>query len=108
MTLGSSLVAIVAGVILKFAVTARVAGISIPTVGVILMAVGAIGLIIGLSTILTDRASGRPESRIRRKSGDSLTVLSCACRTECRNRPAAQWAATFRSGRGAPVARWCA
>jgi hypothetical protein len=57
MSIGLSLFAITLGAILKFAVTAHVAGISIATVGVILMVVGAIGLIVSLSMIMTGRAA---------------------------------------------------
>jgi hypothetical protein len=55
MTIGFSLFAIAVGAILKFAVTAQVARISISTVGVILMVVGAIGLIVSLWMILAGR-----------------------------------------------------
>jgi hypothetical protein len=48
MTIGTSIFLIAVGAILKFAVTATVAGIEIQTVGVILMVAGAIGLVIGL------------------------------------------------------------
>jgi hypothetical protein len=57
MTIGLSLSAITLGAILKFAVTAQVAGISISTVGVILMVVGTIGLIASLWMILAGRAA---------------------------------------------------
>ena len=57
MTIGFSLFAIAVGAILKFAVTAQVAGISISTVGVILMVVGAIGLIVSLWMIQSGRAA---------------------------------------------------
>jgi hypothetical protein len=57
MTIGFSLFAIAVGAILKFAVTTQVAGISISTVGVILMVVGAIGLIVSLWMILAGRAA---------------------------------------------------
>ena len=60
MSIGLSLFAIAIGAILKFAVTAHVAGISLATVGVILMVVGAIGLIVSLSMIMSGRAA--PES----------------------------------------------
>jgi hypothetical protein len=60
MSIGASLFAIAVGAILKFAVTAHVAGISLSTVGVILMVVGAIGLIVSLSMIMSGRAA--PES----------------------------------------------
>jgi hypothetical protein len=51
------LFAIMVGAILKFAVTAHVAGISLATVGVILMVVGVIGLIVTLSMIMSGRAA---------------------------------------------------
>jgi Domain of unknown function (DUF6458) len=44
--LGLSLFLIALGAILRFAVTATVAGVSIQTVGVILMVVGVIGLVL--------------------------------------------------------------
>ncbi len=57
MSIGFSLFAIAVGAILKFAVTTQVAGISLSTVGVILMVVGAIGLIVSLWLILAGRAA---------------------------------------------------
>ncbi len=48
MTIGGSIFLIALGAILKFAVTASVAGIDIQVVGVILMVAGAIGLVLGL------------------------------------------------------------
>ena len=57
MSTGFGLFAIALGAILKFAVTAQVAGISISTVGVILMVVGTIGLIASLWMILAGRAA---------------------------------------------------
>ena len=47
-TIGTSLFLIAVGAILKYAVTAHVAGVDINTVGVILMVVGAVGLVLGL------------------------------------------------------------
>ncbi|MGO9889375.1 MAG: hypothetical protein ACLP0L_15885 [Solirubrobacteraceae bacterium] len=49
--------AIAFGAILKFAVTAEVAGVSISTIGVILMVVGVTGLIVSLWMILAGRAA---------------------------------------------------
>jgi hypothetical protein len=46
MYIGTSIFLIALGAILKFAVTATVAGIDIQTAGVILMVVGVIGLIV--------------------------------------------------------------
>ncbi len=48
MGLGTSIFLIALGAILKFAVTATVSGISIATVGTILIIVGIIGLVISL------------------------------------------------------------
>lgn len=65
MTGGIALFLIALGAILLFAVTATVAGISINTIGIILMVVGAIGLLYALmvhsrADTTTDR--GRPTS----------------------------------------------
>jgi len=46
MGLGTSIFLIALGAILRFAVTATVAGVSIQTIGVILMVVGVIGLVL--------------------------------------------------------------
>jgi hypothetical protein len=48
MYIGTSIFLIAVGAILKFAVTATVAGIDIQTAGVILMVVGAVALMISL------------------------------------------------------------
>ena len=48
MGIGTSIFLIAVGAILKFAVTASVSGIKLSTVGVILMVVGAIGLVLSL------------------------------------------------------------
>ena len=58
MGIGTSLFLIALGAILKFAVTATVAGIEIATVGVILMVVGAIGLLISLLYLSRARDTG--------------------------------------------------
>jgi hydrogenase-4 membrane subunit HyfE len=55
MTIGTSIFLIALGAILKFAVNASVAGISIQTAGVILMVAGALGLVIGLFLIISRR-----------------------------------------------------
>lgn len=47
-TIGTSLVLIAVGAILKYAVTADLSGIDIQTVGVILMLIGILGLILSL------------------------------------------------------------
>jgi hypothetical protein len=48
MGIGTSIFLIAVGAILKFAVTAHVSGVSLATVGTILMIVGVIGLLISL------------------------------------------------------------
>ncbi len=48
MALGTSLFLIAVGAILRFAVTASTSAVNIQTVGVILMIVGAVGLLVSL------------------------------------------------------------
>jgi beta-lactamase regulating signal transducer with metallopeptidase domain len=55
MRIGSSLVLIAVGAILKFAVTASVSGLSLSTVGVVLMVVGIAGVVISLIVATTTR-----------------------------------------------------
>jgi hypothetical protein len=50
MTIGASVVLIAIGAILLFAVTASIAGVSVNTIGLILIIAGAIGLLISLMT----------------------------------------------------------
>ena len=61
MGIGTSIFLIAVGAILKFAVTGHVSGVNIDTVGVILMIVGAVGLVLSLlwMTIWADRTRGR-------------------------------------------------
>ena len=59
MTIGASLFCIASGAILYFAVTADLAGIDIQTVGVILMVIGALGLVLGLVLMSRARAADR-------------------------------------------------
>ncbi|HEX3276934.1 MAG TPA: DUF6458 family protein [Thermoleophilaceae bacterium] len=58
MTIGTSLFLIAVGAILRYAVTATVAGVNIHTAGLILMVIGVVGLVIGLflMTMGRDRA----------------------------------------------------
>jgi Domain of unknown function (DUF6458) len=60
MTIGAALFLIAVGAILNFAVTAELAGIDLQTVGLILMIIGAIGLVLGLVLMSSQRrrASG--------------------------------------------------
>jgi membrane protein implicated in regulation of membrane protease activity len=48
MPLGTSIFLIAVGAILRYAVTATVSGVSLPTVGLILMIVGILGLVLSL------------------------------------------------------------
>jgi beta-lactamase regulating signal transducer with metallopeptidase domain len=52
MGLGTSIFLIAVGAILKFAVTVTVSGISLTTVGTILMVVGIVGLLISLMLLI--------------------------------------------------------
>lgn len=53
---GWSLFSIAVGAILKWAVTGRVAGIQVHTVGLILIVVGVVGLCIGLVLLFRNRS----------------------------------------------------
>jgi hypothetical protein len=55
MTIGTSLFLIAVGAILKYAVTAHVAGVDLNVVGVILMIVGVVGLLLGLGMWISAR-----------------------------------------------------
>jgi hypothetical protein len=59
MSFGTSIFLFAVGAILRYAVTARVSGISLPTLGLILMLVGAAGLLLAVMFALTARARGR-------------------------------------------------
>jgi hypothetical protein len=48
------------GAILRFAVTAEVAGVSVPTVGLILLIVGGAAVVIGLVLRVSGRDSSAP------------------------------------------------
>lgn len=50
MTIGASVLLIAIGAILLFAVTTSIAGVSVNTIGVILIIAGAVGLLISLMT----------------------------------------------------------
>ena len=66
MALGTSLFLIAVGAILRYAVSDSLEGIDIPTIGLILMVVGIIGLLISLFTMTLwdrDRRRGVVEER---------------------------------------------
>ncbi|HEX2102985.1 MAG TPA: DUF6458 family protein [Solirubrobacteraceae bacterium] len=66
MALGTSLFLIAVGAILRFAVSDSVEAIDLPTIGLILMIVGIIGLLISLFTMTLwdrDRRRGVVEER---------------------------------------------
>jgi Domain of unknown function (DUF6458) len=52
MPLGSSLFLIAIGAILRYAISADVTGVSLPTIGLILMIVGAIGMLVSILYML--------------------------------------------------------
>lgn len=56
MGIGVSILLIAIGAILLWAVTATVAGVSINTVGVILIVVGAVGLLVALLSTTRERS----------------------------------------------------
>jgi hypothetical protein len=58
MSIGSSIFLIALGAILKFAVHASVSGISVQTVGVILMVAGVLGLVLSLLWLSSARRRG--------------------------------------------------
>jgi hypothetical protein len=58
MPLGTSIFLIAVGAILRYAVTASVSGISLQTVGLILMIVGVAGVLLSLLYMLTARPRG--------------------------------------------------
>ena len=73
MYIGTSIFLIAVGAVLAWAVTAEVAGIDVQTAGVILMVVGAIGLIVSLfeQTLWADAAVAGPSSRTSCESANT-------------------------------------
>ena len=71
MGIGTSLLLIAVGAILKFAVTADISGLELSTIGVILMVVGVLGLLISLFflTQRNDRVVAA-EPRVRERDRD--------------------------------------
>lgn len=58
MSFGTSIFLIAVGAILRYAVTASASGVSLPTVGLILMIVGAAGVVFSLLYLATARRRG--------------------------------------------------
>ena len=66
MTIGTSLFLIAAGAILKYAVEDSVKGVDLPTVGVILMIVGVVGLLLSV-LYMTMWSRGRRDADVVRE-----------------------------------------
>lgn len=68
MTIGSSILLIAVGAILKWAVTAQVKGFNIQTAGTVLFVVGLVGLLLSLIyTFRWARRDGYKETRVYRR-----------------------------------------
>ena len=61
MGVGTSLFLIAVGAILKYAVTAHVAGVKLETVGLILLVLGIVGLVLSLFMLMSARRRGVAE-----------------------------------------------
>ena len=72
MGIGTSIVLIAVGAILKWAVTATVSGVSIHTIGTILLIVGILGLLISL--LFLGNAFGRRDTVVRERYVDDPRV----------------------------------
>jgi hypothetical protein len=67
MTIGSSIVLIAVGAILKWAVTAHVSGINLQTTGTVLFVLGLVALALSLMyTFMWSRREPVDETRVRR------------------------------------------
>jgi hypothetical protein len=66
MTIGSAILLIAVGAILKWAITAHVSGIDIQTAGTVLFVIGIIGLVLAvIYTFYWSRATTQQEVRVR-------------------------------------------
>ena len=65
MTVGLSLTLIAVGAILRYAITVHISGVDIPTVGLILMVVGVLGLVLSVMYMFagSDRRRDVPPER---------------------------------------------
>jgi beta-lactamase regulating signal transducer with metallopeptidase domain len=68
MGIGTSLVLIAVGAILKWAVTDEISGVELSTIGLILLIVGVIGLLISL--LFMGNAFGRRDTVVRERYTD--------------------------------------
>ena len=66
-----SILAVVAGAIMYWAITAPAHGFRISTVGVVLMVAGAAGLVISTALYATSRVNGRHRSSFEHQAIDS-------------------------------------
>ena len=66
MTIGSSVLLIAIGAILRYAVTATVSGVSIQTIGLILMLAGILGLVLSLFYLFAWRPRRAGERGVER------------------------------------------
>jgi hypothetical protein len=72
LTIGLSLLLIAVGAILRYAITVHISGVDIPTVGLILMVVGVLGMVLSVMYMFAwsdrrpppDRAPVRDRDRI--------------------------------------------
>jgi hypothetical protein len=68
MSIGSAIVLIALGAILKWAVTAHVSGVDIQTVGTVLFVVGLVGLVLAMFyTFWLNRSGPYDETRVARR-----------------------------------------
>jgi uncharacterized membrane protein YbhN (UPF0104 family) len=67
MPLGTSIFLIAVGAILRYAVTASASGISLPTVGLILMIVGIVGVVLSLLFLFAWSPFGHRERLVERR-----------------------------------------
>ena len=83
MGISTSLVLIAAGAILKWAVTATVSGVDLQAVGVVLLVVGAVGLVLSLDLLVelgrVPRSQHDHDGRARRAADLPLTDTASRC-----------------------------
>jgi hypothetical protein len=67
---GTSIFLIAVGAILRYAVTFNVSGVSIPTIGLILMIVGILGLVLSLLYLFAWSTRAAPQAPVEREYYD--------------------------------------